>query len=664
VLVLSLALFLIACGADRQESKRPELRGTSPLIGFFQKAEQRFGVPSEILATIAYAQTRLSPPPATDEHVDHRHSRREIGIMAIGTAGLTTVEAAALLSGEPADQIESHSLSNILGAAALLKSAHDARAGENWLTAVEAYGGRKLRSEVRRLVERGWKGSDDANASVELVPTSDIATTFEELGYPESLWEAAYSGNYKNASRTAADIEYIIIHTAEGSYSGTISWFQDPASSVSSHYVVRSSDGEVTQMVDDADIAYHDGCFNTNTIGIEHEAYMSQPAKWFTPEMYASSAALTSWLCDQYGIPKDRQHIMGHGEAPDCSDHTDPGSGWDWNHYMQLVTSADGTGGNGGGSGGDGGGGGGIGGGPPDPASPGAIESVTCDAIIGWAHDATVPDVAVAVELTFDGPIVDAADGAVAADLHRNDLCASVGCEHGFQLAPPYSLFDGESHFVFAYANDVEEGNNVELPGSPLTMSCTPPAITGIKRALPNAATQIEWRLDSFWHELLTDDATIETLPSGTALPSQPVLVRADDGTPAIWLLDGDTRRSVPQPSGMINWRFDAAAVETRPAAELYAMTQGVPLRARPMLVRTSYDEVFLIDDGTGEVGQPGLPEPEDNPPTGNSPSDDDDSSQGACAARIAGGADTTTHAAWLLGLFGSVLLARRRRRH
>ena len=27
----------------------------------------------------------------------------------------------------------------------------------------------------------------------------------------------------------------------------------------------------------------------------------------------------------------------GHGEAPDCSDHTDPGAGWNWTHYLDLV---------------------------------------------------------------------------------------------------------------------------------------------------------------------------------------------------------------------------------------------------------------------------------------------------------------------------------------
>jgi hypothetical protein len=50
-----------------------------------------------------------------------------------------------------------------------------------------------------------------------------------------------------------------------------------------------------------------------------------------------SSAKLTQWVADQYGIAKDRAHIFGHGDAPDCSDHTDPGPGWNWAHYLDLV---------------------------------------------------------------------------------------------------------------------------------------------------------------------------------------------------------------------------------------------------------------------------------------------------------------------------------------
>ncbi len=129
--------------------------------------------------------------------------------------------------------------------------------------------------------------------------------------------------------------EYVIIHQQDGVYAGTIGWFQDPGSGVSTHYVMRSSDGEITQMVEHADMAQHIGGYNPVSFGIEHEGYTGEPG-WFTWETYTASALLTRWLCDEFGIPTDRQHILGHVEVPGAS-HTDPGDEWDWDMYMALV---------------------------------------------------------------------------------------------------------------------------------------------------------------------------------------------------------------------------------------------------------------------------------------------------------------------------------------
>jgi N-acetylmuramoyl-L-alanine amidase len=90
-------------------------------------------------------------------------------------------------------------------------------------------------------------------------------------------------------------------------------------------------------MVAEKDIAWHDKCFNTNTVGIEHEGYEAHPELWYTETMYEASAKLTSYLADKYNIAKQHGPILGHGEAPDCSDHTDPGPGWNWDHYIELV---------------------------------------------------------------------------------------------------------------------------------------------------------------------------------------------------------------------------------------------------------------------------------------------------------------------------------------
>ncbi len=168
----------------------------------------------------------------------------------------------------------------------------------------------------------------------------DLDSVSLGLEDPTAKFTAAASSNFKYASRGAADIEYIVVHTMEGYYGGSISWFQNPSSKVSAHYLVRSSDGEITQMVDISDVAYHDACFNAQSVGIEHEGFIKDADIWYTDKMYESSAKLSAWLAEAYGIPLDRSHILGHGETDDCSDHTDPGPDWDWDKYMTLIREA------------------------------------------------------------------------------------------------------------------------------------------------------------------------------------------------------------------------------------------------------------------------------------------------------------------------------------
>lgn len=186
-------------------------------------------------------------------------------------------------------------------------------------------------------------------------------------------WKPAAASNYTNASR-AGKINWIVLHVTEGSYEGSINWFQNPSANVSAHYVLRNADGHATQMVRHEDIAWHAGGQNYNeySIGIEHEGHVGQTN--FTDALYQKSAAIVRRLCEQYDIPKRHPGsavapcdataaggIIGHHQVPEANcgpnDHTDPGSTWDWEQFMALVRG-DGGGGNGN-DGGDGGNGGG-----------------------------------------------------------------------------------------------------------------------------------------------------------------------------------------------------------------------------------------------------------------------------------------------------------------
>lgn len=156
--------------------------------------------------------------------------------------------------------------------------------------------------------------------------------------YRRARWYGASSNNYGSANRESShNINKVIIHVVQGPFSAAINTFKDPNSRVSAHYTVRSNDGFIGQSVQEKDIGYHAGnySYNTSSIGIEHEGYVSQP-RYFTAEMYRSSARLTAVMCRKYNIPIDRQHIIGHNEVPGAT-HTDPGRYWDWPRYMRLV---------------------------------------------------------------------------------------------------------------------------------------------------------------------------------------------------------------------------------------------------------------------------------------------------------------------------------------
>ncbi|WP_159765915.1 N-acetylmuramoyl-L-alanine amidase [Streptomyces sp. HM190] len=160
------------------------------------------------------------------------------------------------------------------------------------------------------------------------------------VDHAHALWEPASEANYTAAKRpTSHPVDLVIIHVTQTTYKNTMPVFWNPAKQVSAHYVLRSADGRVTQCVREQDIAWHAGNwdYNARSIGIEHEGWVDRP-ECFTTVLYEQSAALASEVCHRYGIPKDRDHIIGHHEVPG-TDHTDPGPHWDWDRYIRMVNA-------------------------------------------------------------------------------------------------------------------------------------------------------------------------------------------------------------------------------------------------------------------------------------------------------------------------------------
>lgn len=189
-------------------------------------------------------------------------------------------------------------------------------------------------------------------------PTNSTQTTATAPGvsllsadYPPALWNPAASCNI-TAGRGGSAITHIGIHTMQGTYAGTISWFKNCGAEVSAHYLVRSSDGQVTQMVSEGNMAWHIRNHNNYTLGIEHEGWVDNPS-WYTEALYQSSAALVRDMCNSYGIDASSCYsgpasatyspiaagikIKGHQHYVITNAKTDPGINWNWGKFANLI---------------------------------------------------------------------------------------------------------------------------------------------------------------------------------------------------------------------------------------------------------------------------------------------------------------------------------------
>ncbi|ARU61837.1 hypothetical protein CBW65_12955 [Tumebacillus avium] len=323
----------------------------------FAQAAEEFQVPKELLMALSYSLTRWQDhngEPSKDNgyglmHVVENDKQKNLAKAAKGL-GLSKTE------------IQKNAIGNIRAGAYLLamyqKELQKPLSGDinEWYEAVANYFDSQdqeltvlFADDVYRLLKDGASLNKDGEtlalqANGAIAPDKGTyagivydGITTESADYAPAIWNPAYSGNYQVATRpTSHPIKHVIIHDTEGSYASAINWFKDPAAGVSAHYVIRSSDGQITQMVAEKDIAWHARSANSNGIGLEHEGYANQTG-WYTDAMYRASAALVRNICQKYGIPMTRDYILAHSEWYGNT-HTDPGNNWDWNYYMSLIT--------------------------------------------------------------------------------------------------------------------------------------------------------------------------------------------------------------------------------------------------------------------------------------------------------------------------------------
>lgn len=369
-LLLCLVITLTACSLDpfvdpaapsEEELADLDALNAVPLLG---EAADRYGVPEDLLLAITWKRTSFDSSSQSADAEEDAHAPGTYGLLGLAEDQLPVAAAAAVMT---LPQVRDSRAGATLAAAAYLATLRDSLAPDAdpdrpdaaWWDVVVAFAGydepwldHELAFEVFRTLQTGLAASDERGETV-VVPRRAIegldAVSYvmppglrdesfsSSADYPGAdAWVPAHSSN--QSSRGGTTVRRIVLHTTEGAYGGAISWFRNSSSNVSAHYVVRRSDGHVTQMVRDDRKAWHACQNNADTIGIEHEGHSSNSSQW-TPALLESSAQLTAWLAEEHDVPLDRDHIVGHGEIQpsSCSGRVDPGAFFPWDAYIARV---------------------------------------------------------------------------------------------------------------------------------------------------------------------------------------------------------------------------------------------------------------------------------------------------------------------------------------
>lgn len=209
----------------------------------------------------------------------------------------------------------------------------------------------------KQIELEGYK-LDSTTQTLKQIGPVEKNSTKATVDFPGAIWNASPN----HSSRAGAAITHVSIHRMEGFYASSIALFKRTSAQASAHYMVRSSDGQITQMVREYRKAWHTRSNNTYTIGIEHEGFSRNTSK-LTTAMYTASTNIVKSICNRRNIncaktykgpgnplnrkdvkPKSLYTIKGHAHYPGGT-HWDPGPHWDWNRYYNLVNGGSGGGG-------------------------------------------------------------------------------------------------------------------------------------------------------------------------------------------------------------------------------------------------------------------------------------------------------------------------------
>lgn len=333
----------------------------------FRGAAEEFGVPVQILQAVGYVETQWQMVAGEAEFEGQEPA---FGVMALRGEHLGL---GAGLVGATLDQVKTDRRTNIRAAAAVLRSYADDLGFDRddlgaWAPAIASMSDitvedaliNYIHHDVYGVLRDGLIVTDNSGTPVATLQPEVVEPDFAAPTNPTAAPGPDYAGavwhpspNY--SSRSAGDvgkIKMVIIHSCEGAYSGCWGWLVNPNAGVSAHYVVKEDGSEISQLVKEANKAWHIGAsydcklnsskecqlagYNANnfTVGIEHAGFAKQQS--WNSNLINQSAKLVCDISKGHGIARDKYHIVAHGQLQPYN-RIDPGPNWPWATYIKKV---------------------------------------------------------------------------------------------------------------------------------------------------------------------------------------------------------------------------------------------------------------------------------------------------------------------------------------
>jgi hypothetical protein len=163
----------------------------------------------------------------------------------------------------------------------------------------------------------------------------------------------------------------------------------------------------------------------------------------------------------------------------------------------------------------------------------GHLDRIDCKGFAGWVHDSDTPAESIEVRIAFDNETFDQAQIVVTATKARQDLCTSVGCNHGFDEPMPVFMRNSESHSVTVFAKDTQAGRPVPIAESPNAFRCDPPPLPaspplGVLRPVSSMNVFHAWKFSMLWDVAQYADKALVDYTVQDSIPTKPQLARAE----------------------------------------------------------------------------------------------------------------------------------------